>query len=70
MRKTAEDDTKFERFAKKILKQGYNEERSGPSSGGFKFDTTLPGNSNQGHDVGKSLNDEERWALIEYLKTL
>ena len=29
-----------------------------------------PGNSNAGHDFGKDLNDDERWALIEYLKQL
>ncbi len=29
-----------------------------------------PGNSNAGHDFGRNLNDDERWALIEYLKQL
>ncbi len=29
-----------------------------------------PGNSNAGHDFGKDLSDDERWALIEYLKQL
>jgi mono/diheme cytochrome c family protein len=29
-----------------------------------------PGNSNAGHDFGKDLNDDDRWALIEYLKQL
>ena len=29
-----------------------------------------PGNSNAGHDFGKDLTDDERWALIEYLKQL
>ncbi len=64
----------------------------------FEFDTSLPGNSNAGHEyaVGKTpvikvdangfairnadgsfatetlppINDEQRWALVEYLKTL
>ncbi len=42
----------------------------------FIFDTTLPGNSNAGHEYGTGLYDkpalteEERWALVEYLKTL
>jgi len=41
----------------------------------FLFDTTLPGNSNAGHEYGTgkygpALTDEERWALIEYIKTL
>jgi len=29
-----------------------------------------PGYSNAGHDFGKDLSDDERWALIEYLKQL
>lgn len=42
----------------------------------FVFDTTLPGNSNVGHEYGTgaygkpALTEGERWALIEYLKTL
>lgn len=42
----------------------------------FVFDTTLPGNSNAGHEYGTgyygkpALTEEERWALVEYLKTL
>lgn len=42
----------------------------------FLFDTTLPGNSNGGHEYGAgygnvpALTENERWALIEYLKTL
>ena len=38
--------------------------------GPFRFDTTLPGNSNSGHDFGTDLEAEQKWALIEYLKTL
>lgn len=34
------------------------------------YDTTLPGYSNQGHTFGDALNEQERSALIEYLKTL
>ena len=34
------------------------------------FDTTLLGNSNSGHEFGAALTEEERWALVEYLKTL
>jgi hypothetical protein len=34
------------------------------------LDTTLPGNSNQGHEYGVTLSEDEKWALIEYLKTL
>ena len=38
--------------------------------GSFLFDTTLPGNSNAGHPYGTQLSDDERWQLVEYLKTL
>ena len=36
----------------------------------FVFDTSLPGNSNQGHNFAANLNEDERWALVEFLKTL
>lgn len=42
----------------------------------FLFDTTLLGNSNAGHEYGTgydslpALTEEERWSLIEYIKTL
>jgi hypothetical protein len=47
--------------------------------GAFEFRTDQPGNSNLGHEfnnkpgkgvIGPELSDEERWAIIEYLKTL
>src|SRR5207249_11253061 len=42
--------------------------------GAFRFDTSLQGNSNAGHDgadygVGQ-MSEEQRWDLIEYLKSL
>jgi hypothetical protein len=38
---------------------------------GFRFDAQLPGNSNAGHEYGThELTDEQKWELIEYLKTL
>ena len=50
------------------------------TSGKFLFDTALVGNSNAGHSfedaprgkgvIGRLLTDEERWALIEYLKSI
>ncbi|WP_298188898.1 cytochrome c [uncultured Pseudomonas sp.] len=56
---------------------GYNSERF---SGGFLLDTQVTGNSNRGHEfragcrqggvVGRALQPEERWALVEYLKVL
>jgi len=42
----------------------------------FLFDTRLPGNSHAGHEYGTgydnlpSLTEAQRWALIEYMKTL
>ena len=42
----------------------------------FIFDTTVMGNSNAGHEYGtgyygeKALTEQQRWALVEYLKTL
>jgi hypothetical protein len=48
--------------------------------GTFLLDTTKPGNSNEGHEfrdgptgkgvIGPAFTDEQRWQLIEYLKTL
>ena len=50
------------------------------NSGKFLMDTTLKGNSNQGHSfesgplgngiIGPLLTDEQRWALVEYLKSI
>jgi hypothetical protein len=40
------------------------------ASGASLFDTRLPGNSNAGHDFGTNLSDEQKWALIEYMKSL
>ena len=50
------------------------------TSGGFLMDTTLLGNSNAGHSfeegprgngvIGPLLRDEQRWALVEYLKSI
>lgn len=34
------------------------------------FDTSLRGNSNAGHEYGTQLNDNERWDLVEYVKSL
>jgi cytochrome c5 len=43
------------------------------ASSDFTLDTTLPGNSNAGHEgdrFGTNLTDAEKWALIEYMKSL
>jgi hypothetical protein len=34
------------------------------------YDTTLPGRHNTGHTYGDKLTEDERMAVIEYLKTL
>jgi len=67
---------------------GYRWER--PITGGFRFDTSIQGNSNEGHEfwgssnpnaadyyrsgrrgvVGPALDENERWAIIEYLKSM
>ncbi len=36
----------------------------------FAFDTSYVGNSNAGHTYGVDLPDSDKWALIEYLKSL
>jgi hypothetical protein len=36
----------------------------------FRYDTSLPGNSNEGHLFGTDLSPADKEALIEYLKTL
>lgn len=50
------------------------------ASGQFLFDTSLVGNSNAGHSfeagpltngvIGRLLSEDERWALVEYLKSI
>jgi len=40
------------------------------AKGEWVFDTSLPGYSNKGHYFGDKLTDDERYALIEYLKTI
>ena len=45
-------------------------EASSPFIGATMLDTRLPGNSNAGHEFGTTLGEEDRQALIEYLKSL
>ena len=40
------------------------------AASGFRFDTTVAGNSNAGHAYGTTLSDPDKKALIEYMKTL
>ena len=43
---------------------------SGQSEGSFEFDASIEGNSNLGHEYGTDLSDDDKWALVEFLKTL
>ena len=36
----------------------------------FLVDTRLSGNGNMGHPFGAPLTEEQRWDVIEYLKTI
>ena len=44
--------------------------KTGDIEGGYRFDTTLKGFSNVGHRYGTTITDNERWALVEYLKSM
>jgi hypothetical protein len=37
---------------------------------GFRYDTSVVGNSNGGHLWGTTLSAADKYAMIEYLKTL
>jgi hypothetical protein len=37
---------------------------------GFRYDTSVIGNSNGGHLWGTTLNADDKRAIVEYLKTL
>lgn len=59
------------------VKVGHN---TSEFKGGYLYDVTNPGNSNRGHEfkdgprgngvVGPALSPDDRWAIIEYLKSL
>ncbi|MEL6833026.1 MAG: hypothetical protein AAFY48_14920 [Bacteroidota bacterium] len=44
----------------------YEEKNSG--GGRLTYDTTLPGYANTGHYYGDKLTEDERWAVLEYLR--
>ncbi len=48
---------------------GFVIDRSPFSNGTFVVDP-MNGNGNGGHEYGTGLTPDERWAIIEYLKTL
>ena len=41
-----------------------------PKNKKWTFDTEVPGYGNGGHTFGDKLSEAERWAVVEYLKTL
>jgi mono/diheme cytochrome c family protein len=48
----------------------YDRQALGPANeGGFVFDTSVPGNSNAGHDYGTALGEADKRDLLEYMKT-
>jgi hypothetical protein len=50
---------------------GYVTDKQGPTGGTFLTDpANANGNGNGGHDFGTGLTDDERWAIIEYMKIL
>jgi len=51
-------------------KVGWNYSAESSGNGSEIYDTTLPGYHNTGHSFGDGLSEDERSALIEYLKTL
>jgi hypothetical protein len=51
-------------------KVGFISDGSEAERVGFKYDTTVTANSNQGHLYGTDLSGDDKKALLEYLKTL
>jgi RoxA-like, cytochrome c-like len=52
------------------VKVGFVSEGTEAQRVGFEYDTSLAGNSNQGHTFGTQLSPDDKRALIEFLKTL
>ena len=52
------------------VKVGWTIEYADSFVGSNMYDTRNPGQSNRGHTFGDDLTDDERMAIIEYLKTL
>jgi len=49
---------------------GWKHEVKDKKVGKYTYDTTLEGYGNTGHYFGDKLNDEDRKAVLEYLKTI
>lgn len=66
-----DDDYDYERIGWRYrVVDGDAERDAAGAFGRDVYDTTVPGYGNGGHDFGDALSDEERRALLEYLKTL
>jgi RoxA-like, cytochrome c-like len=52
------------------IRVGFVSQGPAAKAAGFLLDTSIPGNGNTGHTYGVALSDEDKLALIEYLKTL
>jgi hypothetical protein len=52
------------------VKVGYVTEGVEAERAGTLHDTAERANSARGHDFGTDLSEADRWALVEYLKTL
>ena len=69
--KTAETDYDKERVGWKVTELSSPPDPKLPGIERRKvYNTTQSGRSNRGHTYGDGLSDEDRWAVIEYLKTL
>ena len=70
--KPSDRPKKFYRGYDVIDQQNVGFVSSGPDAArvGTEYDTSLPGNSNQGHSYGTDLPEDQKKALIEFLKTL
>jgi mono/diheme cytochrome c family protein len=67
------DETDYDKVKlgwKVKLLDGPPDEKTPPIERRKVYDTTQPGRGNSGHTFGDKLTDEERKAVIEYLKTL
>jgi mono/diheme cytochrome c family protein len=69
--RTGSDDYDTEKVGWKFtLLDGPADPKSSPAEQRKVYDTTQPGRGNTGHTFGDRLSETDRWALIEYLKTL
>jgi mono/diheme cytochrome c family protein len=52
-----------------FVRVGFVSRGAGAEQRGWRFDTSLPGNGNGGHQYGTDLSTSQKAALVEYLKT-